>query len=183
MSNPWYESQVIGVLVGAALGFLFAFLASRIQRWIDYQSFRKVLRAEIQMLIELTSVHRDNCQRCRTALDQDPVPLDDVRSQLNTLVLYWSPYTTAVFRNNLDKLLPFGEDTIRRLIHFYAVVDECERRVGLLKDVIPSFDKRDLSVLIATLQAAHDILVNAAEQGKKHSDELKPRWWARSLCR
>lgn len=45
MNVPWYESQLVGVIVGAVLGFISSFLP----RYIDQRRKRGVLRAALSV--------------------------------------------------------------------------------------------------------------------------------------
>lgn len=67
MNVPWYESQLVGVIVDAVLGFISSFLP----RYMDQRRKRGVLRAALSVEDQCAARRIQELQRTNPALDAD----------------------------------------------------------------------------------------------------------------
>ena len=167
MNSPWYESQLIGVVLGAILGFLFSFVPERL---VERRKTRILLRA---LKTEVDLITRDKAER---------IPIYE--NYLRTLesggvcTLYASGRTSdSVYRSNTGSIGVLPESIVADLVAFYDKVAQFQARVGAVQSVLDRYNVRadaalDTTFIIQMFEKTITLMEEIVHSGKKLSPTL-----------
>jgi hypothetical protein len=124
---------VTGTILGAILGFGVSEMHQFLQRRRQHRAFRKVLQKEIEQLAVRLESHRNILIECHNEIMERRLSPQNFIDRFKKMNLYSIEYPTGIFKNNLDKLLPFSEKVIGEIVAFYALVDECQHKMSTLE--------------------------------------------------
>lgn len=194
MAAAWYNSQILGVVVGAVLGFVLSYVPNKIEKHRDHLSFRKILKKEIgQVTLRMTG-QRTTCVKCMDDITDRRLNPQNLMDRMNRMMIYSGEYPTAIFKSNLDKLIPFPERVAEDLVAFYALVDECQHRMAMLERENPPEDYIDPSRIPAgtpqypgSLFKASQLLAYASQKGeeliKEIDNDIDRDWHFKNILR
>lgn len=170
MNVPWYESQLVGVIVGAVLGFISSFLP----RYIDQRRKRGVLRAALSVEI-------------RMIVDHWAARIPVYSEYITTLVnrgpcsIYYASERDpdVVFKSNAGNLGLFPPTVINDLVLFYVMVGDLQSRIRALQDVFKNYNGRtdpalDADFLIGQIERSLGMIKAVIEQGRGALGKLQP---------
>jgi hypothetical protein len=181
------SSQIPGVVVGAVLGFLFAYVPKKIEEHRNHLAFRRILKKEIEQATSLLTSHRNNCVQTWNDISERKLHPQNLMDWLNRKQIYTAEYPTGIFKCNLDKLTPFPEKVVQRLIRFYALIEQCKHGMERLERENPPRDHiPPARIPVGTpnypdsLKKINILLGAAVQEGEilmKQIDEMIDREW------
>lgn len=181
MPTAWYNSQILGVIVGAVLGFLFSYVPRKLEEYRSQCAFRRVLKSELEQATLRLMHHRNICRKCWDQIANRRLHPDNTMNYIKNEWLYTTDYPTNIFKANVDKLVIFSDNMIKDLFIFYAKIEDCKKRVTELEQECPP--KPWVSVKMMPvggtpsgprpLHKAEMLLSSATQKGEELIEELK----------
>ena len=168
MNFPWYESQLVGVVVGATLGFLFSFIPNRFVERRKVKVLTRALKAEVDLIV------REKAER---------IPIYE--NYLNTLAsggpcsIYSSGRASdSVYQANTGSIGSLPKDIVNDLVTFYHNVEQFQTRIGAIQSVLDNYNKGgdatlDRNFIINTFKKTIGIMEEIVQLGKTLSAKLK----------
>ena len=130
MNSPWYESQLVGVVVGATLGFLLSFIPNRLVERRKIRVLSRALKAEVDFIV------REKAER---------IPIYE--NYLRTLEsggpcsIYSSGRASdRVYQANTASIGILPGDLVTDLVAFYHKVELFQTRIGAIESVLDRYN-------------------------------------------
>jgi len=170
MNSPWYESQLVGVVVGAILGFLLSFIPNRFVERRKVRVLSRALKAEADLIV------REKAER---------IPIYE--NYLRTLdsggpcSIYSSGRASdRVYQANTTSVGSLPGDLVTDLVAFYHKVEQFQIRIGAIESVVDRYNvgtdsNLDSHFIINTFKKTIKIMEEIVELGKKLSVRLESR--------
>lgn len=152
MISHWYESQLVGVLVGATLGFLFSYLPQKIERRKDQVSLLIALKAEVGTIVDYWRARKPVYERY----------VDTLRKKGPCSIYYSNERAPdIVFQNNAGNLILLPDDLLNSIVEYYAKVGLLYSRMKAMQDVFNRYNAKqdptlDNAFLIASMEQTNE---------------------------
>ena len=180
MPTAWYNSQILGVIVGAVLGFIFSYVPKKIEECHSRRAFRRVLKSELEQVTLRLMHHRNICVNCWNEIANHKLDPSNTMNYMNHWLLYTTDYPTNIFKANVDKLAIFSDDVIKKLFAFYASAEDCRQRMIELERDNPSRPYvSEKMITVGTpkypdaLKKAQTVLGGAVQKGEELIENVK----------
>lgn len=169
MNDPWYESQLVGVVVGAVLGFVSSFLPRYFEERQKRSLLRDALKAEIGAIVE----------HWRTRIPVYSDYITTLRKRGPCAIYYASERDPdVVFQSNAGNLGLLPPNVVNDLVLFYVKVGDLHSRIRALQDVFQNYNTRtdptlDTDFLVGAIERALEMMKSIIEQGNAVLSDLR----------
>ncbi len=137
MNEPWYGSQIAGVVIGAILGFLISFVTKKIEEVVLRSKLKKALKADITSIVNAT-IH---------SLPVVSDSLEALKNDRPCAIYTTNPGPSKVFEANLSNVGILEESLIEEIISFYSLVEKTRSNLISNAEVLEKFNIGSIKVI------------------------------------
>ncbi|WP_289021960.1 hypothetical protein [Desulfobacter postgatei] len=137
MSKPWYEAQIVGVSIGAILGFLLSYVPQKIDEVRLRSKLKKALKADIREIVA----------SAKPALDKITESMEALKKNKKAAIYPANIGTSIVYEANISNIGILNKDSVETLVEFYSLVEKTKSILFTTSEVLEKFNTKTVTVI------------------------------------